>query len=132
MPLLAKTLAALPGDVAPYFQRLADEEPTPIVELRRELRRYSGQLRDAAQADPQIDAELGLELADACRGLLDRLPAEPTPEVLRVIQAAIRYFLLDDDADPDMGSTLGLDDDVEVVNVVLGLLGMNDLKVAFD
>lgn len=132
MPLLAKMLADLPGDVAPYVQRLAEEDPLPLPLLRRQLRTYSRELAELAQADPQVDAELGLELAGACRAMLDRLPAELDPEVHRAVHAGVRYFLLDDDADPDTQSWLGLDDDVEVINVLLEQLDMRDLLVAYD
>ena len=132
MPLLAKVLSELSGDVASYVQRLAEEAPAPLDQLRTELRTYSRELAAAAERDPQVDAELGLELAGACRGLLDRLTVPVDPEIHRLVHSGIRYFLLDEDADPDTDSWLGLDDDVEVLNAVLAVLGHADLQVAYD
>ncbi len=130
MPLLARVLATLPGDVAPFFQGLAEGDPIPMPKLKADVREYARALQEAAVADPEIDAELGLELAGACRALLDRLGTPVDDEVHRVVSAAVMYFLLEDDADPDMAGFLGLDDDAEVVNVVAEILGHPDLQVA--
>ena len=132
MSVLSEVLSQLPGDVAPYVGRLAEQEPAAVDQLRSELRAYSRELAELARTDPQVDAELGLELAGACRTLLERLESPIDPVVHRVVHACIRYFLLDDDADPDTASWLGLDDDVEVFNVVVVALGHSDLRVALD
>ena len=49
---------------------------------------------------------------------------DDTPDAERLaIQAAVRYFVLEDDAESDLNSVIGLDDDAEVVNAVLRHLG---------
>lgn len=130
MPLLARVLATLPGDVAPFFQGLTERDPVPMAKLKADVREYGRALQAASVADPEVDAELGLELAGACRALLDRLGPSVDDEVHRVVSATVMYFLLEDDADPDMAGFLGLDDDAEVVNTVAELLGYPDLQVS--
>jgi hypothetical protein len=46
-----------------------------------------------------------------------------------MVQAAVRYFLIEDDADGDLDSILGLDDDADVMNAVLRHLGYDDWQV---
>ena len=49
---------------------------------------------------------------------------EGTPDETRLlIQAAVRYFLIEEDGDGDLNSVLGFDDDAEVMNAVLVHLG---------
>ena len=63
------------------------------------------------------------------RKLSEHLGAEVDGEVHRVVSAAVLYFLLEEDADPDMAGFLGLDDDAEVINTVAEILGHPDLQV---
>ena len=47
----------------------------------------------------------------------------------RLIVGAARYFVADDDAEPDTQSILGLDDDLAVFNHVATQIGEPDLRI---
>jgi uncharacterized membrane protein YkvA (DUF1232 family) len=72
---------------------------------------------------------LGFALADASMKLLTTLKDDTPEERRAAIQAAVRYFVIEDDADSDLDSILGLDDDAEVLNAVLKHLGHDDWLV---
>jgi hypothetical protein len=71
----------------------------------------------------EVDAVLARELVSACTKLLGTANDSMPEHHRRAIQAAVRYFVIEEDADSDLASVLGLDDDAEVVNAVLQYLG---------
>ncbi|MBI4705970.1 MAG: hypothetical protein HY744_33170 [Deltaproteobacteria bacterium] len=92
-------------------------------ELLRELRAYQRALGERSRLSDEVDPALARALADGCTRLVSTIgPATPEAE-RRVIQAAVRYFVLEDDAEGDFDSVIGLDDDAEVLNAALRHLG---------
>lgn len=69
------------------------------------------------EARPQTDTELADTLADATLSLLARV-AHASLEERHLASVAARYFVSPDDADDDLASPFGFDDDVEVFNAV--------------
>lgn len=82
-------------------------------------------LRAALPLHPRIDTVLARDL---CEGLKRMLNQAPGP-MLAHAQAAAYYFVESDDADPDLESMLGLDDDALVYNAVCLHLGRPDWQV---
>jgi hypothetical protein len=123
---LAK-LEGIPAAARELWVQLCGEELRPVHELFREVRAYQQALAKRSHwHDDDFDPQLARGLADASLKLLGTLN-EDTPEpTRRLVQAAVRYFVIEDDADSDLDSILGLDDDAEVLNAVLRRLGYQD------
>jgi len=98
------------------------EEPLDVGEgLHDDITAYIERLRSLSTTHP-VNLTVAEDVAIRCRGLLDRgwAPGDP-PWV--VVQAAVRYFLAEDDAQDDIGSMEGFDDDERVVAAVEEVLG---------
>lgn len=112
------------------FQRLAGPaSPAEVDDLRAAVLRHLEQIRQAARQHELLPVDLAEDLAGRIDDLLvslDRLPAEARPLVIGVA----RYFVSDDDAIPDQGSVLGLDDDLAVFNDIVRRIGRGELEIA--
>ncbi|MBW2528935.1 MAG: hypothetical protein JRI23_32465 [Deltaproteobacteria bacterium] len=124
-------LEGIPAAALPIWRRLCAEEPVPVHELFSEVQRYEQTLDQRADWDEsKVDATLARDLVQASNRLLGTLTSSSPETTRRLVQAAVRYFLIDEDADADLDSILGLDDDAEVLNAVLRHLGHADWQVA--
>ncbi len=122
-------LAGIPAAAKPLWEKLIGEDLIPVHALFAEVRSYQQTIQKRSWRDDDVDPALANALTEATLRLLSTLN-ESTPEsTQRLIQAAARYFVIEDDADSDLDSILGLDDDAEVVNAVLRHLGHNDWLV---
>jgi hypothetical protein len=105
--------------------------PTSAVDLVRLVRRvgtHVDRIAEAALVEPNVAVALSLELATGLRALAGK-GSELSPEQRRVAGGAIAYFLLTDDADNDVSSAIGLDDDLEVFNEACRRVGRDDLVI---
>lgn len=128
MGSLQTLLAGLPRAASSHFERLLDETPRTFAELRAELDDHVVQIQSASGANEFLDAALALAIASSCRALLEHTETGSGHE-RALAQAAVRYFVLDDDADHDLESVCGLDDDAMVCNAVARELGREDLVI---
>ena len=117
-------LEGIPQAARPLWTKLVQEDLRPVHELFNDVRGYQQTLAQRAEwRDDDVDPALANGLAESSLRLLSTLD-DGTPErTRRMIQAAVRYFVIEEDADNDVGSILGLDDDAEVLNAVLRALG---------
>jgi uncharacterized membrane protein YkvA (DUF1232 family) len=76
-----------------------------------------------------VDATTANALADVSIQLLGLITDETPESDRRLIQAAIRYFVLEEDAVGDLVSQAGFDDDRTVMNAVLRALGLEHLVI---
>lgn len=120
-------LAQVPASIADRLRPLLEERPVPEAVLRSELRSYLGGVVRRAREQPLLDLPMARDLADRCGALLDGLAADAPELHRRLVQAALRYFILDDDVESDTGSMTGFDDDAIVVDVVARAVGREDL-----
>ena len=106
-------LEGIPAAARVLWKQLCAEELRPVHELFKEVRAYQQALaKRSTWQDDDFDPQLARSLADASLKLLGTLN-EDTPEpTRRLVQAAVRYFVIEDDA--------------EVVNAVLRHLGYQD------
>lgn len=130
-----------PGEQYPYlFDDLPDEsqevlerqfaEPLrPPEELRREVEAYLEEVREVALERERVELPLAEQIATTCLQLLDGIGKHTPEDERRLIQVACRYFVMDEDGDSDMGSILGFDDDVAVLNGVLRALDREEWVV---
>ncbi len=123
-------LEGIPGAARELWKKLVAEPLIPVHQLFADVRAYQQTIAKRARDDDDIDPKLGKALVDASLRLLGTLKEETPESTRRLVQAAVRYFVIEDDADSDLGSILGLDDDAEVINAVLTRLGHEDWLVA--
>lgn len=114
-------MISLPPDLRSRWERLLQQPLAPVEVLRGDLEDYLARV-EGTQADPKV-----LEgLVVGCRALL---AGEWDEERRRLVQAAVTYFLMEDDEEPDLDSVAGLDDDAEVFNAVARAVGRADLVI---
>lgn len=119
----------IPQAARVLWDRLMAETLLPVHELFGEVKDYQQAIHQRSSDDEGVDPALAENLVRASMRLLGTLN-DATPEsTRRVVQAAVRYFIIEDDADSDLDSILGLDDDAEVINAVLRHLGHDDWVV---
>lgn len=124
-------VAGLPKLARPTFERLLTEPLRDPEDLRREVALYVSMLTSAADEDASVEDQLGRDIARTCDGLLMAI-TDATPEhARRLIQAAARYFVTEDDGDSDF-EIGGLDEDVAVANAVALHLGRSDLVTSLE
>ena len=120
----------IPGEAAAIFAALCEEEPRPVAALAEEVRAYLAHVtRSAGRGATLIDLESAEELARASLALLGAMGAATPAEERRLVQAAVRYFVIEEDALGDLGSITGFDEDIEVMNAVLRHLRRTDLLI---
>lgn len=123
-------IAGLPEDAKPLMAQLLEEELLPVSVLMRAVESYRQLIREAASQNGKANAHVGDQIADALLALMSRVNAKTGDENLHIIQAAVRYFVIQDDGSGhDLLSRVGLYDDARVVNAVLRYFGRDDLVV---
>jgi hypothetical protein len=123
-------LEGIPDAARPLWVELLAEPLRPIRELERDIRTYRHRLDEQSQwrAD-DVDLRLAARLGQTLLRLLGTL-GESSPEPhRRLAQAAVRYYVIEDDALADQDSPAGFDDDAAVVNAVLRELGHEPWQV---
>lgn len=119
-------LEGIPDEAREIWQKLLAEQLVPVADLRAEVRDYQKAISAKARWSDDVDPSLAGRLAEASLKLLHTIDDKSPEEQRRLVQAAVRYFVLQEDAESDLDSVLGLDDDVEVLNAVLKHLGRDD------
>jgi hypothetical protein len=119
-------LPGIPSESLADWRRLLAEPVTGLDALRLELDFYLAHVRAEAAGARALTVSLAVAegIASACEALLDHLGAAPSARSHRLAQAAIRYFILEEDGEGDLASHHGFDDDAEVVNAVCDDLGL--------
>ena len=124
-------LEGIPEAALPLWQKLLGEPLRTVRDLGRVLRDYQETLATGAQwrGDDDVDLTLARGIGEALQRLL-AATTDASPEAdRRLLQAAIRYFVIEDDANADQQSLVGFDDDAAVVNAVLARLGRQAWRV---
>ena len=113
--------------IALVLQRLLGEPLVPVAELRTQIACHSQSLRQSSSAIEFIDLTKASSVASICLALLATVTEETPTDERRLIQAGVRYFLEDDDAESDLSSPIGFDDDAEVIALIARAIGRSDL-----
>jgi hypothetical protein len=105
------------------------ETLSPPKRLADQVKGYLNLIKATAQDNPWINVGRVEELVQSLIGLLKTLKRDGPEFDHRAVQAACRYFVVEDDGDEDMESEDGFDDDVEVMNAVANALDREDLVI---
>jgi uncharacterized membrane protein YkvA (DUF1232 family) len=122
-------LYQLPADTRHTMQRLLAQPVVPLDSLRLNVQQYMQLVYHAATIHEFIDVATAERLAETSYALLDSVAPQAPGDTRALIQAAVRYFLVSEDADDDLASISGFDDDVAVMNAVTQMLGRPDLQI---
>jgi uncharacterized membrane protein YkvA (DUF1232 family) len=115
----------LPEETRSAYQTYLQRPPLTRELLIAKVRRYLDTLSHAREEQQPLDVATASKLAG---GLL-RLLRECPDQGLLHAQAAVYYFLEEDDAQPDLDSSLGFADDACVFNCVCRQLGLPELAL---
>lgn len=99
-----------------------------IAALSCDVEAHLKKIRSILARNEFLDLALAERTTNALLALLNDYPKYPDPHRALVVGAA-RYFVMDQDAENDLHSLLGFDDDAAVLNFVLDAIGRPDLKV---
>ena len=124
---MPSTIPGIPHESQALFDRLYDAPLASLTELRAELRAYVARIGSAAAANELLDATLAAAITRCCEGLLDGIEDATDETTRRLVQAAVRYFVVEEDIEPDGDTLWGLDDDAVVCGAVASHLDRDDL-----
>lgn len=115
-------LKALPSSVGAVLRtswigRL--ESPESLGEA---LQRYRQKLRRLGETSELADIETAYRLVDASQAMLDSISLRTSQEHHRLIQAAVKYLVREEDEESDTQSLVGFDDDALVVNTISAMI----------
>ena len=124
---IASQLSQLSPEVRGILDRLSEEALVPLSVLAGELAAYTNELERQAKSIEFYDLRTAKRAATLCHKLLAALPAEPNAQQHRLVQLAIGYFVLAEDAQDDNYSLVGFDDDLKVIEAVMAELELGHL-----
>jgi len=124
------SIEVLASDIESVFFPLCTPLATEdAVALKARIDEHVQTVRNALQHNEFLDLAAAEAIADGLTTLLDAYPHCP-PQHQTLIVGAVRYFVRHDDAEGDLVSVLGFDDDRMVFNHVAETIGRPELKVA--
>lgn len=124
------SIPGIPAESQRLFDAHHDAELAPPSVLREELAAYAERIAARTPDNEMLDATVGQGLTRSCEALLAIAGADGADEATqRLVQAAVRYFVDEEDVEPDRDTMWGLDDDAAVCNAVARHLGREDLVV---
>jgi hypothetical protein len=125
----SKQIPPLDRQIQRHLLPLCEVLPeTAAAALNAEIDHYLQKVQAALGQNEFLDVKLAHAIAARLRLLLPDYGRYPDNQKALLV-GAVRYFTKDDDAEHDIHSVLGLDDDAAVVNYLLDVLGRPDLKI---
>lgn len=123
-------LDELPPAARETFARVYPETaPASAGPLLASVQRHLEEARRAARANEFVDTSLADAIADRLRQVLAGWDTLTAPQ-RAAVSATVSYFALSDDAEDDLDSVLGFEDDAHVFNACARFLGRPDLQIA--
>lgn len=117
----------LPWDTrVTYARLLVEQRPGSREQLTVRVASYLVHIETASSENEFLDFKSARTLGQSLLQLIEQCPEE----YMAHLQAAVAYFIHSDDAEHDLDSVVGFDDDVGVFNAVCAHVGLPQLKVA--
>lgn len=121
---ISRVVQSLPEAVATLFDKLMREPRRSRDEMRRRVASYLVSIESLAREIDYLDIDLVERIANCCHRLIETLDEDASEDHRRLVQAAVLYFVLDEDVEGDTSSLIGFDDDRLVVEAVARELGV--------
>ncbi|MYL37369.1 hypothetical protein [Halobacillus litoralis] len=96
--------------------------------LRQTIENHFEKIQEATKQNEFINLHLAEKIREVCLILINEYKKVSHDEQ-RYINATINYFVDINDEEDDLYSPLGFDDDAEIVNECLELIGKEDLTI---
>ena len=125
-------ILGIPKDAAALWDSLMSEQLVDVDDLRNGVTTYQRFIADKSKRREFVDTSTAEEIATVLLRLLDTIVPETPDEQRLAVQAAVRYFVIKNDAEGVLESVTGFDDDVEVTNAVLRHLGREGWVLELD
>lgn len=125
-PDIDDVLHDIPVEYRERFEGLLGHTTVPAASLHAEVVAYLETVRRVGPYVAFIDVAEAERLGRTALELIALLQPGQPPAVHVLVQAATRYFVLEDE-DEEVTGVLGFDDDIQVVNAVSRALGRADL-----
>ncbi len=123
-------IPGLPEEAQPLMLQLLVEDLLPVSALQAAVESYRRVIHKTAQQNGKANTAVGDAIAHALQTMLARVNAKTSDDNLHVLQAAVRYFVIQNDGHGhDLESRDGLHDDARVVNAVVRYFGRDDLQI---
>ena len=118
-----RVTAAVPAASRALLKELLGEPAQDPERLLNACNAYMKKLEELHRTREFLDIESARVIASRCEGLLLQIGQSVTSEEHHMlIQAAVRYFVEEHDAEKDLDSPIGFDDDLVVLEVVVAEL----------
>ena len=111
-----------------FAKLCVDVEHALLSSLAKDVEQHVARAREALAVNEFLDVAMADKLASLLVGLINKIEKYPR-EKQKLIVGAARYFIRSQDAQDDMRSLLGFDDDLAVVNYVLIELGHPEMRI---
>lgn len=125
--MIDDVLHDIPVEYRDRFLELLEQPMTDAASLRRDVQVYIATVKQVGLMVKLLDLGLAERLAVSAGALLDHTQGTEG-ELARLVQAAVRYFVLEEE-DEEITGVLGFDDDVQVMNAVCRAAGRPDLVI---
>ena len=121
---------SLSDELKSEIDRLVAQPAIDPATLRSQIEAHMARAQEELADRAFTDASLATRLGKACLALLD-VPGLSADQQ-KLVQAACRYYVEDDDEDGDFSSMIGFEDDALLFNHVAQELGQGALAVAIE
>jgi len=123
-------MPGVPESSKQMLMRLLQEDPIPVAALKAVVESYRRVIQEANKRNGRANFRIGNQIADSLQVLLARINDKTGDDNLRIIQSAVRYFVIQNDATGnDLETEDGLYDDARVINAILRYFGRDDIMV---
>lgn len=96
--------------------------------LQQNVENHYRKVQQATAQNEFINVNLAKKIKDVCMTLINHYD-NANNEEQRYINATLNYFTTSDDEEGDFFSPIGFDDDVEILNECLKLIGKENLRI---
>jgi len=116
----------MPIEYRDRFQELLQKPTLTVDDLRGQVEQYTATVKRVSRMVRLLDIDRALALSHSASSLIDFIEADHPPAIKMLIQAAVHYFIFEEE-DEEVTGVLGFDDDVCVMNAVSRAIGRIDL-----